>query len=60
MELDDSSVTLKAGDVVIQRGTNHNWVNRGTVPARFAIVLVDAEPLGFGNPVTREGTPTPD
>jgi quercetin dioxygenase-like cupin family protein len=57
MELDDSTVKLKAGDVVIQRGTNHNWVNRGTVPARFAIVLVDAKPLGIGRAVTREGTP---
>jgi quercetin dioxygenase-like cupin family protein len=59
MELDDSAVKLRAGDVVIQRGTNHNWINRGTVPARFAIVLVDAKPLGIGRPVTREGTPRP-
>jgi quercetin dioxygenase-like cupin family protein len=57
MELDDSVVKLKAGDIVVQRGTNHNWVNRGTVPARFAIVLVDAEPLGFGNPVGSKATP---
>ena len=33
MELDDSTVHLKAGDVLVQRGTIHNWVNRGTRPA---------------------------
>jgi hypothetical protein len=30
LELDDSKTTLKQGDVVIQRGTNHAWANRGT------------------------------
>jgi quercetin dioxygenase-like cupin family protein len=50
----DSTVTLKTGDVVIQRGTNHSWVNRGTEPARVAFVLIDAKPLGIGNPRTRE------
>ncbi len=53
MLLDDSSVRLKAGDVVVQRGTNHAWVNRRTAPARVAFVLVDARPLGIGNPVVR-------
>lgn len=32
MELDGSVVHLKAGDVMVQRGTIHNWVNRGTAP----------------------------
>jgi mannose-6-phosphate isomerase-like protein (cupin superfamily) len=41
--LDDSEVTLRAGDVVVQRGTDHAWANRGTVPARVAFVLVDGE-----------------
>ena len=54
MVMDDSSVTLRVGDVVIQRGTNHSWVNRGTQPARIAFVLIDAKPLGLGNPRTRE------
>jgi quercetin dioxygenase-like cupin family protein len=54
MVMDDSSVTLRTGDVVIQRGTNHSWVNRGTEPARIAFVLIDAKPLGIGNPRTRE------
>jgi naringenin degradation protein FdeH len=54
MQLDDSSVRLKAGDVVVQRGTNHAWANRGTEPARVAFILVDAVPLGIGRPVGRD------
>ncbi|MGI9203777.1 MAG: cupin domain-containing protein [Woeseiaceae bacterium] len=42
MLLDDSEVLLEAGDVVVQRGTNHAWSNRGTEPCRIAFVLVDA------------------
>ena len=34
MELDDTVVQLKAGDVMVQRGTIHNWVNRGTAAVR--------------------------
>jgi mannose-6-phosphate isomerase-like protein (cupin superfamily) len=46
MLLDDSEVHLKAGDVVIQRATNHAWVNRGKEPCRIAFILIDAvEPL---------------
>jgi quercetin dioxygenase-like cupin family protein len=52
MDMDDSTVHLKAGDVMVQRGTNHAWVNRGNAPARLAFVLVDASPLGIGHPVT--------
>jgi naringenin degradation protein FdeH len=43
MLLDDTEVHLKAGDVVIQRGTNHAWVNRGNAPCRIAAILVDAK-----------------
>lgn len=43
MLLDDSEVHLKVGDVVVQRGTNHAWVNRGNVPCRVAFILVDAK-----------------
>jgi quercetin dioxygenase-like cupin family protein len=53
MEMDDSTVTLRAGDVMVQRGTNHAWVNRGKAPARLAIVLLDAKPLGIGHPRLR-------
>jgi uncharacterized cupin superfamily protein len=31
--LDDGEVRLAAGDVVVQRGTNHAWLNRGACPA---------------------------
>jgi mannose-6-phosphate isomerase-like protein (cupin superfamily) len=41
--LDDSEVTLRAGDVVVQRGTDHAWANRGDTTARVAFILVDAE-----------------
>ena len=51
MDMDDSTVKLKAGDVLVQRGTNHAWVNRSDKMARVAFVLVDAETLGIGNPV---------
>jgi quercetin dioxygenase-like cupin family protein len=57
MDMDDSTVKLKAGDILIQRGTNHSWVNRSTQPARLAFVLLDAEPLGIGHPVTGAASP---
>ena len=43
MLLDDSEVHLKAGDVLVQRGTNHAWVNRGRENCRIAFVLIDAK-----------------
>jgi len=57
MDMDDSTVTLQAGDIMVQRGTNHAWVNRSDAPARLAFVLIDATPLGIGHPVQRGGTP---
>jgi quercetin dioxygenase-like cupin family protein len=48
MELDDSVVHLRAGDVLVQRGTIHNWVNRGTEPCVIAFVLIDAKPVEVG------------
>jgi mannose-6-phosphate isomerase-like protein (cupin superfamily) len=42
MLLDDSEVHLAAGDVLVQQGTNHAWVNRGTRSCRIAFVLIDA------------------
>jgi quercetin dioxygenase-like cupin family protein len=53
MDMDGSTVTLRAGDIMVQRGTNHAWVNRGKEPARLAIVLIDAKPLGIGHPRLR-------
>jgi hypothetical protein len=40
--LDDSDVELKAGDVVVQRGTNHAWSNRGKESCQIAFILIDA------------------
>jgi quercetin dioxygenase-like cupin family protein len=45
MELDLGSVHLKAGDVLVQRGTIHNWVNKGTAPCVIAFTLVAAKPV---------------
>jgi quercetin dioxygenase-like cupin family protein len=57
MDMDDSTVHLRAGDVMVQRGTNHAWINRGTERARVAFVLVDATPLGIGHPVVGGASP---
>jgi len=51
MELDDSVVRLKAGNVLVQRGTIHNWVNRGTEPCVIAFILIDAKPVEVGGKV---------
>ena len=51
MEMDDTTVHLKAGDVLVQRGTIHNWINRGTVPCVIAFVLIDAKPVEVGGKV---------
>ena len=39
--LDDSETVLRAGDVVIQRGTDHRWENRSDDVTRVAFILVD-------------------
>ena len=39
--LDDSERVLRAGDVVVQRGTDHRWENRSDQTARMAFILVD-------------------
>ncbi|WP_405718229.1 cupin domain-containing protein [Streptomyces sp. NBC_01537] len=41
--LDDSETVLRAGDVVVQRGTDHRWENRSGALARMVFVLVDGE-----------------
>jgi len=52
MELDDQKVQLRAGDVLVQRGTIHNWINRGTAPCVIAFVLISAEPVSIaGKPL---------
>lgn len=44
--LDEGETVIRAGDVLVQRGTNHAWANRSGQPARIAFVLVDAPPRG--------------
>jgi quercetin dioxygenase-like cupin family protein len=41
--LDEDEVNLKPHDVVVQRGTNHAWVNNGEEPALLIAVLIDSE-----------------
>jgi hypothetical protein len=52
MELDEGVVTLRQGDVLVQRGTMHNWVNRGTVPCVVAFILIQATPMQVAPPRT--------
>ena len=52
MELESGDIThLKAGDVVVQRGTVHNWINRGPDPCVIAFVLIAAKPVEAGGKV---------
>jgi mannose-6-phosphate isomerase-like protein (cupin superfamily) len=43
MMLDDTSVHLKQGDVIVQQATNHGWVNHGAQPCRILFVLMDSK-----------------
>ena len=52
MQMDQSVVKMKAGDVMVQRGTNHGWSNRSDQAARVAFVLMDAKPIGIGHAVS--------
>lgn len=55
LELDNGRTTLLGpGDVVVQRGTIHAWVNPTERPARIAFILLDARPVTVG------GKPLPD
>jgi hypothetical protein len=42
--MDEGERLLKAGDCLIQRGTNHAWANRSGRPCRVAFILIDARP----------------
>jgi mannose-6-phosphate isomerase-like protein (cupin superfamily) len=48
MELDTGTVHLKAGDMLVQRGTIHNWINKNDVPCVIAFTLVAAKPVSAG------------
>ena len=45
MDLDGTVVHLKAGDVLVQRGTIHNWINKGKESCVIAFALIDASPV---------------
>ncbi len=60
LELDDGkTVSLKAGDIVVQRGTMHAWVNNSKEPCVFAFVLIDAVPVTVGGETLRTHYPAP-
>lgn len=39
--MDDQETVLRAGDILVQRGTNHAWINRTEEVCRIAFVLID-------------------
>jgi len=39
--MDEGETTVRAGDIVIQRGTNHGWANRSDRNCRIVFVLID-------------------
>jgi hypothetical protein len=39
--MDEGETVIRAGDIVVQRGTNHGWANRSGKPCRIAFVLID-------------------
>jgi quercetin dioxygenase-like cupin family protein len=51
MDLDGTTVHVKAGDVIVQRGTIHNWINRGSEPCVIAFVLIAAHSAVAGGRV---------
>jgi quercetin dioxygenase-like cupin family protein len=58
LELDDGKlVPLQPGDVVVQRGTIHAWVNNGPGPCVFAFILIDANPAQAGGKELRTEYP---
>ncbi|WP_162826875.1 hypothetical protein [Pseudolabrys taiwanensis] len=46
--MDGTLVHLKAGDVLVQRVTIHNWINNGSEACVIAFVLIDARPVMAG------------
>ncbi len=56
MEMDGTTVHLQAGDVLVQRGTIHNWINNGTQPCVIAFALIAAKPVSIdGKTLTAQG-----
>ncbi|MFA7603985.1 MAG: cupin domain-containing protein [Novosphingobium sp.] len=51
LALETGEVTLRAGDLIVDRGVIHGWRNDGAVPAVFASVTIPAHPVGEGRTV---------
>jgi quercetin dioxygenase-like cupin family protein len=54
--MDEGETLMRAGDTLVQRGTNHAWSNRSGAPCLVAFILVSARPVGGktgGTPVKR-------
>ena len=43
--MDEGETLMKAGDCLVQRGTNHAWANRSDAPCLVAFILVSATPV---------------
>lgn len=43
--MDEGETLMKAGDCLVQRGTNHSWSNRSDKICRVAFILIDADPM---------------
>ena len=57
MDMDESTVHLKAGDMMVQQGTNHSWENRGTAPCRIAFALIDGKSPPQGSLAIEDAMP---
>ena len=58
LEFDSGEVVhMKPGDICVQRGTMHAWVNNGSAPAVFAFILIDAAPAEIGGEALRTHYP---
>ena len=56
LELDTVTVQLNPGDVLVQRGTIHNWMNHGPEPCVIAFILIGADPATInGQPLPAQG-----
>jgi quercetin dioxygenase-like cupin family protein len=56
MVLDGETVHLKAGDLLVQRGTVHDWINNGSLPCVIAFALISAKPVAIdGKPLPAHG-----
>jgi len=53
MEMDGTMLHLKAGDVLVQRGTIHDWINNGTAPCVVCFALLDAKSVEAGGKVLK-------